>query len=188
MGEKIKKPFFKKWWFWLIIVVVVFGVIGASGDDTPKKVDTNNATPESTKENDNKKNEPKVFNVGDTVELKNFKFAVNKVYGVEGNQFSKPKEGNEFIAIDCTLENTSDKEQSVSSILMFKVVDKEGRACEYSLLGQAAAKAGQLDGNIAPGRKLTGVYVIEVEKGTTGLELEFDGSFVSGNKVIVNLN
>lgn len=186
MSNKIKKPIFKRWWFWLIIVVIGIAALGANGGkDEPKKV--GEATT-SAKADDKKKNEPQLFKVGDVVELKNFKVTVNKVYNVKGDEFSKPKDGNEFLAIDCTLENISDKDQAVSSIMMFKVVDKDGRAAEYSITGQVAAKAGQLDGTIAPGRKLTGVYVVEVPKGATGLELEFDSSFIAGTKVIVKLN
>ncbi|WPC42986.1 hypothetical protein Q6H37_05805 [Clostridium sp. JS66] len=45
------------------------------------------------------------------------------------------------------------KEHGVSSMIMFKVVDKDGRQCEYSLTGQTAANAGQLDGKLGAGRK-----------------------------------
>lgn len=135
-----------------------------------------------------KKNETKTFKVGDVVQLKDFKVTVNKVYNVKGDEFTKPKDGNEFIAVDCTVENISDKEQTISSIMMFKVVDKDGRACEYSATGQVAAKAGQMDGTVGVGRKLTGVYVVEVPKGQTGLELEFNSSLFTGGQVIVKLN
>lgn len=183
--EKQRKPIYKKWWFWLIAVVIV-GSIGSNiGKDEPKKVGT--SAPVEEKKEDAKKNEPKIFKVGDAVQLKDFKITVNKVYTVAGDEFSKPQEGNEFLAVDCTVENTSDKEQAVSSMMMFKVVDKDGRACEYSLLGQTAAKAGQLDGTIGAGRKLTGVYVVEVPKGKKGLELVFEGALLTKGQVIVEL-
>lgn len=122
------------------------------------------------------------------VQLKDYKITVNKVYTVEGNDVFKPKEGNEFIAVDCTVENISKEQKTVSSMMMFKVVDKDGRACENSLKGETLAKAGQLDGEVGPGRKITGVYVVEVPQGTKGLELEFDASLLSSGQVIVKLN
>ena len=169
----------------IVFLVIVIGAFASRGDeDKPKKVaDSNSAKTESSKP----KNE--IFNVGDTIELKNFKVTINNVYKVESdNQYMKPKEGNQFLAVDCTLENISDKDQAVSSMMMFKVVDADGRKCEYSLSGQTVAKAGQLDGTIGAGRKLTGVYVVEVEEGKTGLELEFDSSFIKGEKIVVKLN
>lgn len=170
----------------IALVVIIGGIAAAGGGNEPKKVGENNTATTSNVEN--KKAETKIFKVGDVVQLNDFKITVNKVYTVKSDDFAKPKDGNEFVAIDCTVENISDKEQVVSSIVMFKVVDKDGRACEYSLTGQTAANAGQLDGNIGPGRKLTGVYVVEVPKGTTGLELEFNSSLLTGGQVIVKLN
>jgi len=38
MGEKVKKPIFKKWWFWLIIAIGIIIIIAASssgGGSTP---------------------------------------------------------------------------------------------------------------------------------------------------------
>lgn len=174
----------------VLLVVAMLGIIGgcSSKQDQPAKVAENTSTSSKPASEDTKKNEPKIFKVGDVVQLKDYKITVNKVYPVSGNEFAAPKDGNEFIAIDCTVENISKEEQAVSSMLMFKVVDKDGRACEYSLMGQSAANAGQLDGKIGPGRKLSGVYVVEVPKGKTGLELVFDSSLLTGGQVIVTLN
>ncbi|UZQ50619.1 DUF4352 domain-containing protein [Clostridium kluyveri] len=174
----------------IIIILVILGGIGSalSGNDkkdTAVKTSTNDTA--KTKQ-ETTQNKTETFKVGDVVQLKDYKITVNKVYTVEGNDFAKPKDGNEFLAIDCTVENISKEEQNLSSLVMFKVVDKDGRACEYSLTGQTAANAGQLDGTIGVGRKITGVYVVEVPQGQTGLELEFDSSFLTGGQVIVTLN
>lgn len=191
MAVKVKKSILKRLWFGVSIVAVISlggGVL--TGCSTSKESATSTSTSQTANKEADKtsENQTKTFKVGDTVELKDFKVTVNKVYNVKGDDFSKPKEGNEFIAVDCTLENISKKSQAVSSMLMFKVVDSEGRAAEYSLEGLMAAKAGQLDGEISPGRKLTGAYVVEVPKGTKGLELEFDSSFLASGQVIVKLN
>ena len=151
----------------IIAIIVIVGAVATSGgkEGKTKKVSNSTSAAESKQ---------KVFNVGDTIELKNLKVTINNVYKVEStNEFSKPKEGNQFLAVDCTLENISDKDQAVSSMMMFKVVDGDGRKCKYSL---------------GVGRKLSGVYVVEVEEGKTGLELEFDSSFISGQKIVVKLN
>lgn len=169
----------------VLALVIIIGIGSSLGGNKPE---TSNANSSTAKSNESKKNETKTFKVGDVVQLKNYKITVNKVYNVAGNDFAKPKDGNEFIAVDCTVENISDKEQVISSMIMFKVVDKDGRACEYSLTGQTAANAGQLDGKIGAGRKITGVYVVEVPKGKKGLELEFDSSLLTGGQVVVTLN
>lgn len=186
----------KKWWFWVLVVIIVAGAISTT--TKPKKVGENSTTAKTTsnetkhsgkKENNEQKEQgPQIFKIGDIVSIKDFNVAVNKIYIVQPNEFIKPDDGKEFLAIDITIENTSNAEKTVSSMIMFKVVDKDGRACEYSLTGQSIAKAGQLDGTVGVGRKMTGVYVVEVPKGQTGLELEFQPSFISNGQMVVKLN
>lgn len=116
MGEKIKKPFYKKIWFWVIAVIVVGGVI-VNMQDTPKKVGQTNAKVEENKE----EAKSKTFKVGDVVELKDLKVTVNKVYTVAGDEFSKPKDGNEYIAADITLENTGKEEKQYLQLQCLKL-------------------------------------------------------------------
>ncbi|MCC5428131.1 DUF4352 domain-containing protein [Clostridium botulinum] len=186
-NKKVKKPFYKKWWFWILILIVGIGIGAGAGAiiDEPEKVGQTSA---KVQDKSTETNKSKIFKIGDVVKLKDFKVTVNKVYKVKGDEFNQPQSGNEFIAVDCSVENISNEQQPVSSVMMFKVVDKDGRECEESIEGLTAAKAGQMDGEIGPGRKITGVYVVEVPKGTTGLELEFNGSLLLGGQVIVKLN
>lgn len=177
-GAKNSKPFYKKIWFWVLVVIII-AAIGGSGSNKPKLVSEDK--PIVTKEEKSSKTE--VFNIGDTIELDKFKITVNEVKTTNGSEFIKPQEGNEFLYVDATIENISDKEQTVSSVLMFKVVDKDGRAMKQTIVENAN---GQLDGTIGPGRKMTGEYVVEVPKDATGLELQFDSS-LGGNQVVVKL-
>lgn len=177
-GAKNSKPFYKKIWFWVLVVIIIAAIAG-SGSNKPKLVSEDK--PIVTKEEKSSKEE--VFNIGDTIELDKFKITVNEVKTTNGSDFIKPQEGNEFLYVDATVENISDKEQTVSSVLMFKVVDKDGRAMKQTIVENAN---GQLDGTIGPGRKMTGEYVVEVPKDATGLELQFDSS-LGGNQVVVKL-
>ncbi|MBU3154771.1 DUF4352 domain-containing protein [Clostridium estertheticum] len=175
----------------LVGIVVIVAIVIASniGGETKPTIATNTATTQTTAKV--KATTPVAqtsFKVGDNVKLKNYNVKVNKVYTVEGDEYTKPAEGNEFLAIDCTVENTSSTEQSISSIMMFKVVDKDGRAKDISIMGITASKAGQLDGKVGAGRKMSGVYAVEVPKGTKGLELEFNASFLSSGQLVVKLN
>lgn len=166
-----------------LIVLLSATVIGASifvgcGSDTPKKV-------ESQGQEQKQENKTETFKVGDTVKTKNFNITVNKVETSEGGEYIKPKEGNEFLKVDITVENISDKSQTVSSVMMFKVVDKDGRSYDQAFAGE---QNGRLDGEVGAGRKMTGEYVVEVPKGDTGLQLEFDSSILSSGQVVVDLN
>jgi hypothetical protein len=178
-----------------ICVVIIIGGIGSLGkDNKPTLVEPTKMAEVSTPVVAGKEvaapvaEDTKTFKVGDTVKLKNLQLKVNKIYIVKGDQYNKPEAGNEFFAVDCTIENISSEEQAISSVMMFKVVDKDGRACEMSITGMVSANVGQLDGSIGVGRKMSGAYVVEVPKGTKGLELEFDASLFSSGQIIVKLN
>ena len=189
MSEKVKKPFYKKWWFILIVVIVVLGVVaGANGsDDKPKKADTTQSEDKADNKEEKKEesNAPQIFNIGDVIESDDFKITVNGVRTatVDSTGYYKPKDGNEFFLVNVTLENISDEEKNVSSVMMFKVVDQNGTSYDMSIFPDAQ---GSLDGTVAPTRKMTGEYCVEVPQGTTGLELEFEDIF--SKQVIVKLN
>ncbi|HAT4156624.1 Telomeric repeat-binding factor 2 [Clostridium perfringens] len=164
----------------LLSAIVISGALVGCGSDTPKKVEDQNQKQEQQQES-----KVETFKVGDTIQTKDFKITVNKVETSEGGEFVKPKDSNEFIKVDITIENTSKEEQNVSSMIMFKVVDKDGRSYNQAIVED---QNGQLDGKVAPGRKMTGEYVVEVPKGATGLQLEFDSSLLTSGQVIVDLN
>ncbi|ELC8400432.1 DUF4352 domain-containing protein [Clostridium perfringens] len=159
----------------LLSAMVISSAFIGCGSDTPKKVEGQ----------EQQEQQVETFKVGDTIQTKDFKITVNKVETSEGGEFVKPKDGNEFIKVDITIENTSKEEQNVSSMIMFKVVDKDGRSYNQAIVED---QNGQLDGKVAPGRKMTGEYVVEVPKGATGLQLEFDSSLLTSGQVIVDLN
>lgn len=184
--SNVKKKFYKRWWFWLIVIVLVGGAIASGSESDAKKVDDNKPKAEASKD-ESKETENKVqkFKVGDTVEIKDYKVRVNKVTTSKGGEIIQPKKGNEFLKVDVTVENISKETQNVSSVLMFKVVDKDGRSYDQAITEN---QNGQLDGEVGPGRKITGEYVVEVPKGSKGLELEFDSSLISSGQVIVDLN
>jgi hypothetical protein len=123
--------------------------------------------------------------VGDSIRLKYIKFTINKTLIIPNTSTVKAKEGKEFFAVDCTVENITTNEKVISSVMMFKVVDSDGRECKQSLLADAD---GKLDGRIGSGRKISGQYVVQADKGAKGLELEFKGSLLVSGTVVVELN
>jgi hypothetical protein len=183
---KDQRNFFSKHKFLTGIAVVVI-LVAVSGASKPKPTlvpVTAGAKPAVAQTSGNT-----TYRVGDTVKLADYQVKVNKVYVIQGTDGMLPAKGNEFLGVDCTIDNTSSAEQTISSMIMFKVVDKDGRSQDYSLLGQTASKGGQLDGAVGAGRKISGVYAVEVPEGTTGLQLEFDASLLSsGQQVVVQLN
>lgn len=167
----------------VIIILIILGGIGAAtgNKNEPSKVGEN-----KTENSSNAKTPAtKTFKVGDVVQLKDYKVTVNSVR--KGNGSIPPQDSNnEYLYVDTSIENISSSEQAVSSIIMFKVQDKDGRSYNMAIPGD---QKGQLDGKVAAGRKITGEYVVEVPKDKTGFELVFDSTIIASNgQVIVELN
>ncbi|SQI03876.1 DUF4352 domain-containing protein [Clostridium perfringens] len=163
----------------LLSAIVISSAFIGCGSDAPKKIE------DQKQEQQEQQSKVETFKVGDTIQTKDFKITINSVEKENGGEFVKPKDGNEFLKLDITIENISKEAQSISSVIMFKVVDKDGRAYNQAFTEN---QNGQLDGEVGPGRKMTGEYVVEVPKGATGLQLEFDSSLLTGGQVIVDLN
>lgn len=170
----------------VLIVLIILGAIGgAAGSNSPKKVGENKSATTSTQKSESKP-KTQTFKIGDVVQLKDYKVTVNKVRTGNGAEGMEPEQGKQYFYVDCTIENTSDKEKDISSVLMFKVQDSDGRSCDQSIPGD---QNGQLDGKVSPGQKLSGEYVVKIPQGKTGLRLVFDSSVLSTDgQVIVNLN
>lgn len=187
---------FKKWWFWVIIVAViaVIGSVGSNQDESqPTQAQEQKSEQLSTSDTSKQAEQPKteespktqVHNIGDSVEADQMVFTVNGVREIPGNEFFKPQEGNIYYAIDVTVENKSNESKAVSSVMMFDLIDSEGYSYNITI---GPETKGQLDGEIAAGRKLRGELAYEIPKNATGLELEIDPSVWGTGKIIYKLD
>lgn len=185
-NTKAKKPIFKRWWFWVIIAIVVIGAIGSMGEeDTPNVADKSGEVVESnvSKSNDEEQKQesepvtkpevPEFFKVGETVETKKIKAVISEVEKLNGSDFNRPADGNEFVLLHLTIENISDSEISVSSMLSFNSYVDDVTVNE-SLAAQIAKEGtSTVDGTIAAGKKLKGVLAYEVSKDWEEIEVHF---------------
>jgi|GEM_PF-1711215 len=153
-----------------IICMVVYFALGTLGCTDIKKTIASLTTVT--------KQEPTLYNIGETVLLKDFKVTVNGVRTIAAgtNDNVKPKEGNEFFLVDCTIENVSSENKDVSAINIFKVVDTEDVSYDKALFTDTN---GSLKGTIEPTKTIKGEYWLEVPKGKTILELEFEPSLTN---------
>jgi len=184
VAEKQKKSIFKRWWFWVIVAVVVIGIASqGGGDDTPKLsadqdagVETgadNGAEKETPETPDAEAEEPEFFKLGETVETKVMKVTLTNVEKSEGEEFLAPDEGNEFVLLDITVENISDKDIVVSSILGFNAyVDDTAMNEDYAAL--TSAKKETMDATVAPGKKMSGTLGYQVPKDWKEIEIHYE--------------
>ena len=188
-GAKISKPIFTKWWFWVIIVFVI-GSIGASlGSNDVKKETSSSGTQSSTVSggstsgSQSTSNSQDTFSLNETAVFKDIKVTATEIKKSDGESFFSPDDGNVFIGVNFTIENTSDKDQALSSLLLFDAYADEIKL-SWSLSAQAAFSDGTLDGSLSPGRKMVGWYAVEVPKDTKTVELEVKSSWLSSKKAV----
>lgn len=183
MSDKQKKPIFKKWWFWLIVVIVIAAIASAGGEDKPRKEEptttaggqtqqTQEQTQQQTAEQP-KEEAPEFFKIGEAAVTKKVKATITEMEKSEGDEFNKPADGHEFVLLHMTIENVSDQEIVVSSMLNFNAY-VDDNAINENLAAQISKDGAKtMDGTIAAGKKLAGTLAYEVPKGWQKLEIHF---------------
>jgi hypothetical protein len=182
------KPFYKRWWFWVLAALLIIIIAASTSNKNPAGNNqgtvpgtTQGTAPATTAP----ANKAAAFKIGDTAEAGGVAFTVNSVRESSGTEFIKPKEGSIYYLVDTTVENKSNAAKNVSSILMFKLVDSEGYSYNITI---GPETKGQVDGEVAPARKLRGELAFEIPKTAKGLELEIDPSIWSAGKIIFKLD
>ena len=175
---------------WIILGVVGFfvlaAIIGGGSDQDPKKaevaasestvteeaettVTTDNA--ETTAETETATEAAKdSFGIGDTADFNGVQVRLSSVRISNGDgQFWNPEDGKYFLGLVFDIDNQSSHDIAVSSIISF-----EAYCDDYSLnqeiMGAQVPEwkgVGQLDGNVAAGKKMSGVICYQVPKDFT---------------------
>ena len=173
-SPKAKKPIFKKWWFWVIIVavVIVIGAAASGGDKKEEKAKSDSTGSVVTEEaKDENKTE---YAVGETIDYDGVKITMKKVKTSKGDKssFIEADKGKEFVIANVSIKNDSDKKVNVNWASFEAYYDDN--AVEADPLGQSlpqVKKAGELFGDVAPGKKIKGCVVYQVPKSWKKMEI-----------------
>ena len=109
------------------------------------------------------------FAIGETADINGVKYTVNDVQYSEGNDWSTPDEGKEFVIISVTIENGSEEDVSYN-FLDWTMVNSQGQEDDTSFsLVDTDTNIGS--GDLTPGGTKTGTVVFEEPKGDESLKL-----------------
>ncbi len=175
----------------VLIVILLSGCGGTvspektSDDSTPAKQSESATQTESKPDGEQKAAKAQTFKIGDAISIGDYVFTVNSARTSKGGDFLKPDEGNIWYIVDATVENESDKPVTISSMMMFKLSDSEGYNYNSTI---ADDTKGNLDGELAPGRKMRGELAFEIPENAGGLELIFDADVWGSGQAIVKLD
>lgn len=174
-----------------VIVVVILGALlnGGDEDKEPKKVTDN-----ENKDDANNTSQPTVtekpapeditFTVGETAQLNDINVTFVSVNKSKGSDYNKPSDGKIFVLAEFEIENNSDKEISISSMMSFEAYsDSYSTSLSLSALIEKGDK-NQLDGTIAAGKKMNGVIGYELPTDWSELEIHFTPDFWSNKKIV----
>lgn len=129
------------------------------------------------------KAKPTVFAIGDAIQMGDIKLTINGARIVK-DDLVKPDGGKLILAVDATVENVGTEPAAVSSMMQFKLVDSDGYSQTF---GFTTKGKGQLDGELAAGRKMRGELVWYVDPKAKGLELTYDPSLIGTGQAIVKM-
>lgn len=166
----------------LIFLVLVIIVSAMGGEEEPKPVEKPGESQVGTSSGSNK-DDKNVFSVGEYAELRGVKVSLVSVTKSMGSDFNTPTDGNVFVLCEFEIINESEAEVSVSSMLSFDAYCDD-YACSLSL--SALLEKGnknQLDGTVAPGKKINGVIGYEVPVDWENIEIHFTPNFWNGKDI-----
>lgn len=157
----------------LIVAVLIFAGLsgGDAQDNGPKKVSSGNTVAAQT-EQTAASAQNDVFTVGDAVALDGVTVTLKNVTESSGKDYTTPADGNVFIICEFEIENGSESDISVSSMMSFEAYIDD-YSTTLSLSAIMAANKSQLDGSVAVGKKMSGVVGYEVSKDWKELEVRY---------------
>lgn len=171
----------KRWLTLLLAAALAAGLVGCdteektdgSGrpDPTEQAAPTEKATPEPE--------EKEGYAVGERAELKDVAVTLTEIEESQGEDFFTPEDGKVFLICHFDIENNSEEDLAVSSILSFSAY-VDDYAASMSLSATVAASDEQLDGSVAAGKKMAGVVGYEVAEDWSELEITFKPNVWAG--------
>ena len=150
-------------------IITIFLLTGCTSGVTTQKVEMSSqvqnnstATESTTASSASETPAQTEFSIGDTIKVENLQFTVTGTRKSSGGQFEQPQAGYEYLLVDVLVQNTGSKVESISSLAMFSLLDKDGYSYNTTLADEAK---GSLDGNIIAGKYIRGELSYEVPKG-----------------------
>ena len=119
------------------------------------------------------------FGLNETAVFKELKMTATEIKESSGEDFFEPESGNVFLGVKFTIENISDEEQTISSMLLFDAY-VDDVSCDYSLSAACVFDEG-IDATIAPGKKVVGWYAVEIPSNWSSFELQAKANWLSNS-------
>lgn len=165
----------------VVIIILVFALIGiivlASKNNNEPITEIISQVINKTK---NEEKTEDVYYLGQSVEKNGITFDFVNGYESYGDDLYEPNDGKVFLICEFEITNNSNKDIVISSIMDFEAY------CDgYSINSDffVPSDKSQLDGTVAPGKKINGVISYEVSRDWKELEVNITTDFWTNESV-----
>ena len=186
-GARQKRPIYLRVWFWVVIVLALMGIAASAGGNSDARpvqsVQTLGPAGTPAGSPAAEPMEPgNIFAAGTAVETNvlRLQYESCETDWTGYNTYLAPEKGHKIVRAYFSFENISDRDQSVGSAY-FSCYADDAQCDAYYFSG---------DGNLtsiatlSPGRTASGYVYFEVPQNASSIELEYETSFWSQDKLI----
>lgn len=165
-----KKQGKKKWLLiTVVVIIIIITAVSVNNRETSGKINSDRESSDSSINAE--------YTVGDYVEKNNIKVSFVSIKNKNGTQFFKPKAGNTFVYAEFEIENKSDADLVISSVMCFESYF-DGYSINTSVTALSADDTvSSIDGTVGPGKKINGVIAFEVSSDWKEYEVKVTPSF-----------
>lgn len=118
--------------------------------------------------------ELETYHIGDVVEVGDVVLMVSGWSLSEGSEFNKPDEGNHLVFVDVTVVNSSESQESVSSLLQMNLRDSTGQIYDPEFTAAIDSPNRGPDAVLLPGERIRGTVGFQTPIDATELTFVFD--------------
>ena len=154
------------------LLLIIGGIFGTGDGEVKPASDKAGTTTAQTPQEEQKE----YYAVGEGAELKGVTVTLTDVKESKGSSFTTPSQGNVYVVCEFLIENGSDREIAVSSLMSFAAYCGD-YSTNMSIGAMTSDNRGQLDGKVAPGKKMSGIIGYELPADWQRLEIEYSPSF-----------
>lgn len=165
----------------LWLMILVGSGVGGNRSSTPRRVLNTNKTSGSTSSLTESGSGETIFKIGETAEMNDVQVTLKSYKESRGDEWNRPSDGNVYVLAEFEIENNSDDEINVSSMLSFNAY-ADDYSLNYSVGALMENEESQLDGTIASGKKMRGYIGYEVPEDWKEIEIHFTENVWRNNK------
>lgn len=143
----------------------------SSSASEPTAVPAAEPTTEPTAESVAEPVQKERYNLGDTARIERFHITV-ELGGEPKEDWGEPMSGNRFVAVDVTLNNTSDEPQEVAMMVQMIMVDSTGAQYAFDH-GASWESVFALNGRIPANEEREGTVIFQIPEEAEGLQFVF---------------